>query len=153
MVSGNAETPVVAPPKKKRKKVDYEQVELDSVILAAIRENDLTWFLRGFSLQQVRDSLGASFFMKGKIPRLVWGSICQHEFHWIKNTKMRPQSIVTSLCDQQWDDLKKAILELHPQQKAACNGIAQAERLIRTKISTNLKQLMGLPKSYKFWER
>ncbi len=140
------------PPKKKRDKIDYPQVELDLVVLTAIRENELKWFLRDFTKKQVRDSLAATWFAKGKIPKAVWGSICQHEFRWIGVVKKKAVARQDSMGDAQWEALKKAIRSLDPEHRKACNGISQAERLIRTKVSTNIKQLQGLPRSYRFWE-
>lgn len=139
-------------PKKKRVKVDYERVALDFPIAEAIRQNDLTWFLRNFTKKQVRDSLANSFFLKKRIPKAVWGSICQHELQWVGVKKMRSTATNAHLSDSQWEALKKAIRGLDPEHRKACNGIAQAERLIRTVISTNIKQLQGLPKTYRFWE-
>ena len=139
-------------PKKKREKVVYERVALDFPIAEAIRQNDLTWFLRQFSKKQVRDSLANEFFAKKRIPKAVWGSICQHELQWVGVKKMRSQATSSYLSGEQWDNLKKVIRELDPEHRKGCNGIAQAERLIRTVISTNIKQLQGLPRTYRFWE-
>ena len=148
---GGTET-VHPEPKKKRVKVDYERVTLDFVVAEAIKQNDLTWFLRDFSKKQVRDSLANSFFAKKRIPKAVWGSICQHELQWVGVKKMRSTATNAHLSDSQWEALKKAIRGLDPEHRKACNGIAQAERLIRTVISTNIKQLQGLPNTYRFWE-
>ena len=148
---GGTET-VHPEPKKKREKVVYDRVILDFVLAEAIRQNDLTWFLRQFSQKQVRDSLANEFFAKKRIPKHVWGSICQHELQWVGVKKMRGQATNDNLSDGQWEALKKAIRGLDPEHRKACNGIAQAERLIRTVISTNIKQLQGLPRTYRFWE-
>lgn len=138
--------------KMKREKVDYERVALDFPIAEAIRQNDLTWFLRQFSKKQVRDSLANEFFVKKKIPRAIWGSICQHELQWVGVKKMRSKATNANLSGEQWDALKKAIRGLNPEHRKVCNGIAQAERLVRTVISTNITQLQGLPRTYRFWE-
>ena len=45
----------------------------------------------------------------------------------------------------------RAILKTDAEGRANFE-YAQAERLIRTVISTNIKQLQGLPKTYRFWE-
>ena len=144
-------TTVHPEPKKKRVKVDYERVPLDFAVADQILKSDLWWFLKGFSKVHVRGVLSVNF-QKKRIPKAVWGSICQHELQWVGTKRMRSQSPNTNLSDGQWEALKKAIRGLDPEHRKACNGIAQAERLIRTVTSTNIKQLQGLPKTYRFWE-
>lgn len=70
---------------------------------------------------------------------------------WMKKVKSRRS--LAEADNEYWDRLKVAVIQLAP---ALCNplvNIEMAERIVRTKISTNVHLLNGLPSRMRFWEK
>lgn len=67
--------------------------------------------------------------------------------HW----KRKPVSNMKNLSDDQWEKLKTVVESLKTRIEG--QGIAIAFEIIRTKVSTNILQLRGLPNRMHYWKK
>lgn len=151
-------TETCAPPKKSREERDREIMENVSadVILKAekfLSLHDFDFFLKEATLSDVSKAFRNQYSLKMKVShlnvlmRLTAKSACEYYRKKLKATKSH------SVADPEyWEKLKAAVEEMLPQLSGEQITLPKAERIVRTRISTNQKLLQGLPKRLRVWE-
>lgn len=117
-------------------------------VVSCIKKNDLLWYASKISRpnarKQVLEETGVKVSAKVFIRLVYW------KCEWYCKRKRKPESPSHDLSAEQWDRLKTSVA-INVTTLAGV-GIRMALQIMLSKVSTNTKQLNGLPARYRVWE-
>lgn len=116
-----------------------------------IAANEFDWWHKKLKQSAVRklifENTGLSIGReKGVFKQFVIDNMSVYG-HW----KRKPVSNIKYLSDDQWENLKTVVESLKTRIEGQV--IAIAFEIIRTKVSTNILQLRGLPNRMHYWKK
>lgn len=117
-------------------------------VVACIQKNDMMWYASKISRpearKQVIEETGVKVSEKDFIRLVYW------KCFWYCKQKRKPLSKHDTLSAEEWDRLKNSVA-INSFILAGV-GIGAALQIMLSKVSTNAKQLNGLPARYRVWE-
>ena len=137
--------------KPKKKRISFKQMpkpEIPDSVETFIQESDKMWFLRRYKITDIKREMH-DLLATMKRPNLK--CILWHYCNVYGKIKLKPASASKLLTESQWEALKTAVVDLqkyHDFSKLTKNEVVV---LVRTRVSTNREQLLGLPKRLKTW--
>ncbi len=135
-------------------KKDYSSIpkpEIPEVIKLAIATYELEWWMRKMSRKQVREEIKKATIIdvKAKALPVVLFYYAEIYCKW----KRKPESKNELLDDSGWTRLRTVVESLKNYlESPLLDGVADSAIVVRSKVATNAKQLMGLPKRLRYWE-
>jgi len=135
-------------------KKDYSGVpkpEIPETVKLAIATYELEWWIRKLTSKQVREEIEKYTSIKIKARGFPCILFWYAEIYgkW----KRKPESKNTRLDDLGWTKLRTVVESLKNNlESPLLDGVADATIVVRSKISTNVFQLNGLPKRLRYWE-
>ena len=116
-------------------------------VVACIQKNDLMWYAskrsRPAARKQILEETGVDVSSKVFIRLVYW------KCEWYCKRKRKPRSKHDDLSAEQWDRLRNSVA-INGQILFGV-GIGMALQIMLSKVSTNTKQLNGLPARCRVW--
>ena len=135
----------------KKPRINFKQLpkpEISHEMKCFIGANDNIWFLRRYKIGQIKTEM-SDLLKKMKRPNLR--CILWHYCNVYGKLKLKSASSQTILSESQWETLKTAVVNLQHRHVFSELTLDEVVVLVRTRVSTNREQLLGLPKRLKTW--
>ena len=139
--------------KPKKPRISFKQLpkpEISDAMESFIQANDKIWFFRLYKITDIKREMH-DLLAKMKRPNLR--CILWHYCNVYGKIRLKPVSCSTILTESQWEALKTAMHELQKYHDFSSMSLNEVVVLVRTRVSTNREQLLGLPKRLKTWRR
>ena len=139
--------------KPKKPRISYKDMpkpEISDAMESFIQENDKIWFLRRYKIASIKVEMHD---LLAKMNRPNLRCILWHYCSVYGKIRLKPVSVSTVLTESQWETLKTEMHELQKYHDFSDLSLNEVVVLVRTKVSTNREQLIGLPKRLKTWKK
>ena len=112
-----------------------------------IRLNELQWWHLKLPKKAVRELINKECGLK--IKAKDFGAFLDRHTQIYGHWRRKPESSAKVLSSDQWDKLKYTVELRKAHIKGV--GISLAYDIVRVEVSTNVSQLLGLPKRMHYW--
>lgn len=122
-------------------------------VIEYIAANELSWWHNKLKQSEVRKLILENTGLRIGRKKGEFKEFCaaNMKIYMNRSWRRKPKSTARIFTNDQWDQLREVVEKLKPQIEG--QGIAIAFDIIRTKISTNVLQLRGLPKRLHYWNK